>query len=316
MRPRDLVIVAAIGVLATLAGADALRSRGHEPAPVTAPATTETEPGESRATFDRVPAPGRIVFADGSCMLHEVDVASGRELPLPPIATLCDVWAAPRGEHVAYTAADEGRSLRIVSLNRPLVELGRGRNAVSVFWNPDGQLVAWCDIEGNSFALLLGEPRAQRLPSCPLGIAPNGFPVFRDPRGIRFGGRVVRTPSDVTSVSFGDGSMTLVLTDRIERRTAAGSSEISIPPRLSGRIPVVAPDGCAALYPVGGARIRIVDLCLDAAFDELEGTAAAWSPDGEWIGVVDRGDVVILDARRADRVVRWDVDARDVGWLG
>ena len=103
-RLRDALIVAAVAALAGVALADAVREDGEEPEPhaaaVTTAPTTEADPFRPRPG---VPAPGSIVVLDAAgCALRQIVVSSGQELPLPPIETGCELWAAPRGGLVAH----------------------------------------------------------------------------------------------------------------------------------------------------------------------------------------------------------------------
>lgn len=92
-----------------------------------------------------------------------------------------------------------------------------------------------------------------------------------------------------------------------------------MPEFLRGRPLVLAPDNCAALV-VHAELVALLDLGCFAGEDTeprpFVGHAAAWSPDGDWIAVAEGQTVAFHRVVGKSRFVRWNVEARDLAWLG
>lgn len=335
MRIRDLAIVAAVLALAVFAVADALRTDGAPPASPTIEAndgtndaaTTDTNDGARPESFAGIPAPGSLAFTDAEdCRLREVDVGTGLEFPLPRIPTSCELWAPPNGERLAYGLGGsfgDAVPFRFVDLNHSRRDLGAFQALFGfVTWSADGQRAAWCDNAREGFDYELGRD-ILRLARCPRAYTPAGEVAYVRGRRVLVDDRTVLTASGrVDHVSWGqDGSLALLLDGwRLERRQGTRvTHRANLPTRLRGRLPIMSPDNCAALFPVGGAEVHVVELCLESEIGPFRGTAAAWSPDGNWVAVADDDEIVFypFGRRAVERdVARWHASARELAWLG
>src|SRR5215203_2797453 len=156
MRPRDLLIVAAVLLVAGFAAADALRGLGGGSAapPPSAPAGTEgseaatTPPPRRIRGFTVGELPGRVVFTGETCVIQELDLPTGTIFPLPRLAGTCKLWSPRHSERLAYSLPSRRRSVvpfRIADLNHAYLDLGQFQARIdSIVWRPDGQRVAWC----------------------------------------------------------------------------------------------------------------------------------------------------------------------------
>ena len=354
---RDLAIVGAVVVLGGFAVADAFRANGGEsPREAGTTATSERRTSERRGsvpeTFAAVRAPGSLVFTDADdCRLREVSVATGTEFPLPPIATSCELWAPPAGERLAYGLGGSfgpAVPFRFVDLNHVRRDLGAFQALRGIIaWSGDGQRAGWCDHSGKGFDYELGR-ELRRVRGCPRAYAPDSRPISNDGSFLRgHRGRVFRSSGHVDLASFGrDGSLALLVDgERFERwQDGRRTASTPLPAPLAGRLPILSPDNCAALFQLGPS-IHLVELacfrgrnsftnvspdnCLDrrrvtiarcARFRSprtFVGTAAAWSPDGRWLAVAaDEGTVLFHRVVGRYDVVRWDASARALAWLG
>lgn len=321
-RIRDLLVVAGVVLIAGVALADAVRGDGGEAAPptTTAPAVTETAPPEPEE-FPGVTAPGSIVFLDAAgCAIRQVVVASGSELRLPRIETGCDLWAAPRGGRVAYALEGpdrEFRPFRFLDLARPAQRLGTFQTFSGVTWSGDGRRALWCHNSGRGFELELGASRPRMLPGCPVAFSPHGEPAYAEAERLVVDGRTVHAAGGmITFATWGrDRSLAVAVEggrlERVVRGEVAGSSEGAV----SGS-PLLAPDNCAAAFADGDAEIEIVGLCGEReATARLEGTAAAWSPDGNWLAVANGDEIVFHHLTGTLGTVRWPAEARALAWV-
>lgn len=329
MRARDLAIVGAVVLIAGFAAADALRSRGGgEPstAPTSTPETgTEAETGtieRELRQFEPVPAPGSIVFTDGDdCHLREVSVGTGLEFPFPRIVGDCRLWASPLGERIAYGLGGsfgEAVPFRFLDLNHPRRDLGAFQALFGfIAWSPDGQRAAWCDDSRTGYDYELGG-RLRELELCPRGYTPDSNVAYLDDRRLVSGGRTIFTaPAHIDAVSTGrDGSIAVSLDGgRIQRRHGGTlRQDMTLPRPLAGRPLVFAPDNCAALV-VRAALVHLVDVgCFRGPEASFSGTAAAWSPNGEWIAVADGDAIALHRVVGARPTVRWNAAARALAW--
>jgi hypothetical protein len=324
-RLRDALIVAAVLVLAGVAVADALRGDGDgsEPVPDTAsePARTETDPFRERPG---VPATGSLVVLDtAGCALRQIVVSSGQELPLPPLETGCELWAAPRGGLVAY--ALEGpygdfKPFRIVDLSHPDEPLGTYQAFTGVTWSADGQRVFWCHDPDSGFELAPRErtPEPRLLPGCPVAYAPGGRPAYAEGDRLVVDGATVLQASDaIVSAEWGrDDSLALLLAGGRLERIVDGEIVGRLLGAPTDRRPVLAPDSCAAAFASDAGRIELWNLCgAPTAGGTVEGTAAGWSPDGTWLAVAEDDEIVFYHQEGMLDAVRWPVGARALAWV-
>src|SRR5688500_6059229 len=112
MRPRDLLIVAAVLLVAGFAAADALRGLGGGSAapPPSAPTGTggeaaTTPPPRRVRGFTLGQLPGRLVFTGETCVIQELDLPTGTIFPLPRLAGTCKLWSPRTSERLAYSLA-------------------------------------------------------------------------------------------------------------------------------------------------------------------------------------------------------------------
>jgi hypothetical protein len=334
MHSRDIAIVAAVVLLAGFAVADALRSDDSAPTGTgSPPATTTASDADSEDEGEGFPGlglPGSLVFLAGDeCRVRQVSVASGNEFPLPDIPTGCAFSAPPTGSRLAYAVRESGDSagrsaFRFVSLNEPLRDLGSfDAPLAGVVWSADGQRAGWCDDAGTGFDYELGR-ELRELEQCPRGYTPEGQPVVAAgrrlllPGGTTFG----PAPRGIQAVRFGsDGSLALVLRGgTIERSDPRGDVTTAAVPRPIRRWPLLlSPDNCAVLG-VHRDIVALVDLgCfrgLGSPPEAFVGTAATWSPDGEWIAVAEGRTIAFHRVVGEYRIERWNVGVRGLVWLG
>lgn len=344
MRPRDLLIVASVLLLAGFAAADALRGLGGggAAAPATAPAGSQSGESVTAPPVRRVRGftlgrlPGRIVFTGETCVIHELDLPTGTIFPLPRLAGTCKLWSPPSSERLAYSLPSALRSVvpfRIVDLNHAHLDLGQFQARIdSLVWRPDGQRLAWCDARGKGRELEIGETVPADLLGCPAGYNTEaGELVYVQGRELRVGDRlVVRARGGIDAVSFGDnGSVALLVESRTiqsYRRTPSGylavAGEVGLAPPLQGRLPVFSPDNCGAFFRTPNSdqveRITVVDLgCLPGAGERsFPGHAAAWSPDGRWIAVAGRAAILFHAVDGRSDTIRFTTTATDLAWKG
>jgi WD40 repeat protein len=342
MRPRDLLIVAAVLLVAGFAAADALRGLGGSSSAVPPTAPTGTASGESvnappvrrirGFTVGRLP--GRIVFTGETCVIQELDLPTGTIFPLPRLAGTCKLWSPRNSERLAYSLRSALRSVvpfRIVDLNHAYLDLGQFQARIdSLVWRPDGQRVAWCDARGEGRELEVGETVPAELPGCPAGYTEVGNLVYVQGREVRVGGRVLlRARGGIDALSFGDdGSVALAVDGRaiqVYRRKAgqlSSAAEFGLAPPLQGRVPVFSPDNCGAFFRTPNAdrveRITVVDLgCLPRGGEQsFPGHAAAWSPDGRWIAVAARDAILFHAVDGGSDTIRFTTAATDLAWKG
>lgn len=340
MKGRDLLILAAVLLVAGFAAADALRSKGGS-APSTAaaraPTTTRAGPIRIQALQDlRARAfTGRIVFTDQGCTVREVDLASGTFFPLPPLRGGCVLASPPRTELIAFSLPANRRDVmpyRVVNLNIAARDLAsfRARNG-SVVWSPDGTRVAWCEPSGRGQEYEIGEePRS--LPGCPLAYTTDGRPAYLRERNLVVAGRtILHVDGRVTGLSFGtDGSLALVEdgTRVLLYGTEAGrpftlARKQRLPSGLRGLAPLFSPTNCSVAFRSAAtglsSTIEILDLgrCPPARrVRTFPGHAAAWSPDGRWLAVAGRTSITFHPIQGDGPTVRFEASAAALTWKG
>ncbi len=340
MRPRDLLIVAAVLLLAGFAAADSLRGLGGGRAAAPATESAPTERGESVTApsvrrirgFTLGRLPGRVVFTGETCVIQELDLPTGTIFPLPRLTGTCKIWSPRRSERLAYSLPSPLRAVvpfRIVDLNHAYLDLGQFQARIgSLVWAPSGERVAWCDPHGKGRELEIGATVPTELPHCPAGYTDTGELVYTQGRVVRVGEHfAVRASGGVDAVSFGDNGSIAVLVDgrSIESYSwnAHGDmavTRIGLAPPLQGRRPVFSPDNCGAFfrtpYDDRVERISIIDLgCLPGDGEQsFPGHAAAWSSDSRWIAVAGRGAILFHAVDGRSDTIRFTAVATDLAW--
>jgi hypothetical protein len=338
MKGRDLLILAAVLLIGGLAVADSFRgsafdaespATGTDSAPPPAPTPTdaldgvdpqpapEAPPGWPRGLLD-----GEVVFTDGrSCRVRVIALPGGRERPSSrPVLSSCDLWAAPATDRVAIglgPPSDDTVPFRFVDLARVGRNLGGYRALFGfVVWSPDGQRAAWCGRSRTGFDLEVGGA-ARRLPECPAAYTPEGEIAFARGNELVAGGRtLLRASGGITFVRFGsDRSVAVVVEGRRLERYRQGRLQqtLDLLPAYEGQTPVLSPDNCGALFGEGGI-IRVIDLgCLGPHFPAMPGTAAVWSPDGQWIASAGMTSIGFRPVSGGP-TVEWPAQASQLDW--
>jgi len=342
MRPRDLLIVAAVLLLAGFAAADALRGLGggRTALPPTAAAPNQSDESVTAPPVRRIRGftlgrlTGRLVFTGETCVIQELDLPTGTIFPLPRLAGSCKLWSPRLSERLAYSLPSAFRSaapFRIVDLNHAQVELGEFWARIdSLAWRPDGQRLTWCDARGVGHELEIGETVPADLPDCPVGYTDVGNLVYVQGRELRVGDRLLlRAQGGIDAMSFGDDGSVAVAVDgrtiKVYRRTGgqlSAAAEVGLAPPLQGRVPVFSPDNCGAFirtpYDDRVERISVIDLgCLPSGGEQsFPGRAAAWSPDGRWIAVAGRAAILFHAIDGRSDTIRFTAAATDLAWKG
>ena len=331
MRARDLLILAAVILLAGFAVADAIRGNGSSralPESETKPSTTvevdlNPPPELGRERFEAVPgAPGSVVFTEaGDCPVREVQVSVGDELPNAVPRSTCELWAAPVTPKVAVGIAPvrgDAVPFRFVDLSRGQRSLGTSTALFGFLtWSADGQRAAWCNERRVAIDLELGGSK-RRLRQCPAAYTPDGEVAFASGNRVVAGGRtILRASGTITFVRFGtDGSVAIGVEGRRVERYAGGRpvGGAALAGALEGRLPTFSPDNCAALVRSGNL-LRPLDLgCSRLGDRSFPGWAAAWSPDGRFLAAADQGELRFYDLETRRQVASWPVTALALAW--
>jgi hypothetical protein len=333
MRGRDLLILAAVLLVAGLALADTLRdetSGGGEQnaSPTTTEArtapTTTVDEDLGRAHFPFVPrGGGSIVLAQsGSCAIREFDLPTGLEFRNVVARSSCELWAAPVTAKVAVglgEAVGDAVPFRFIDLARPGRNLGSS-DALFGFlvWSDDGQRAAWCNGRHVGIDLELGEFR-HRLAGCPAAYTLGGRVALAEENRVVVDGETELTASGgITSVHYGsDGSIAVdVEGRRIERyRRGRLTDALDLPERFEGRMPNLSPDNCSAAFRADN-RIRILDVGCSRLGPQgtiFPGHAASWSPDGTSIAIGGATELTFYDLETGN-VVTWPIGAVSMVW--
>ena len=334
MKGRDLLILAAVVLVGGLAVADSLRSDGDirpaadEPATTATTATTAVPaPDEDlgRESFPAVPGAGGglVVTQAGSCAVREFDLPTGLEYRNVVARSTCELWAAPVTAKVAV-GISQGRSdavpFRFIDLARPGRNLGTSEALFGfLVWSPDGQRAAWCNRRQTAIDLEVGRSR-RLLPECPAGYTLEGEVLYATGDSLVVDDGTVLTASGmITAVNVGaDGSFGVVVEGRrIERYEGGELTDIfELGERLEGRLPVLSPDNCSAVFR-SGDRVQLLDVgCSRFAQSSplFPGHVATWSPDGRWLAVGGATDLTFYDLEGSRDPVAWDLGVVEIAW--
>jgi hypothetical protein len=343
MRPRDLLIVAAVLLVGGFAAADALRGDGEQEA---RPGTTQeatsspavepaTEPVETiRGSRPGVLA-GRLLFSDEACRVRELDLGRGELASYATVQSTCSIVAPPGGDapRAAVALPSPRRDVlpyRIVDLAQADPHLGSFRARTrSVVWSADGQRIAWCEQTGRGQELELGsEPRP--LPGCPIAYTPASDPVYARGRAVLVGGRkLLQASGSIEAISFTrEGSVAVAAggtrLDLYTTSDAAGlhlEREVVVPTGMRHLRTIFSPTHCHAALLSGefppSPTVFVVNLrpCpATLAPATFSGRAATWSPDGRWLAVAERRRVVAQPLFENTPAVTLGITATDVAW--
>jgi hypothetical protein len=329
LKGRDLAIVAAVVLLGGFALADALRGRGEGPRKSTAETTRTDRNGPEPQADAPVNWPsgrlhGTLVFTDADdCRVRVIGLGGGRERPTGDFPGLCDLWAAPIGQRIAYsTAGSTGDGVgwfTLVDLAHPNFDPRTFKGFVgNVLWSPDAQRVAWCDASGDGRELEIGDERPRRIARCPIAYDLNGRLAFAvDRRLVDEDGRtLLRERDPITYVDWGlDDSLLVVLVGgTIRRYDRSGSIEVIN--LFTDRDVVPSPDNCAVLYKDPG-RVHLADVgCAGMQSRSFIAFDAAWSPDGHWVAVANQEQIEFHEVFTGDERLVWPARARELYWRG
>ena len=332
MKPRDLVIVAAVVLLGGFALADALRSSGDDS---TAPAT-QSVPERRNGPEPQADAPedwpagrlqGTLVFTDEEdCRIRVIGLGGGRERPAGDLVGFCREWVAPIGQRLAYDTGgvrgSAGESFAVVDLRRAGVELGSFLNLVGdVLWSPDAQRIAWCTPNGAGQEFEIGTERPRSLERCPVAYSPEGQLVFSVGRKLVSEGRtIVVEQAPIVQAHWGqDASLLVVLADGTVRRYAGAGGLVDVQEISFSEAHELtpSPDNCAVAYFDAG-RIHFDNLGCYAGppSGAYIGLDASWSPDGRWLAVAGVDEIVFQQLVGGDERIVWPARARELFWRG
>ena len=331
MRPRDIALVGAVVAIAGFAAADALRGDGDPRARTGSArgATSTAGIGEDAGGLTPIPAKGSLVVAGGTnCLIRELRVATAAEMPAARIETACRISAAPVDRFVAFERGAAFGVFEVAHLGDPsrrrrLEAFTRG----DFVWSPDGRRVAWCDPFSRSGSeVVFPAGKIRQFSRCPLAYVSPSEPAFAHGRSLVVAGRRILTAGGrITAASFGrDGSVAVVAGGRIERWLDGRRRRVRELPRglLAGReygasaaAPLFSPDNCEALFELR-SEVRLVEVGCYVGRDDrsFDGTAAAWSPEGDWIAIGGGDGVAFYHLLATDEVARWPIDAQDLAW--
>jgi hypothetical protein len=187
-------------------------------------------------------------------------------------------------------------------------------------WSEDGQRAAWCNQRLEGIDLELGGTR-RRLPECPAAYTLDGEVAFaREDRLVTESRELLQASGGITNVHFGSDDSVAVVVDgtRIERYVDGRLADaLDLPERFQGRLPVLSPDNCSAAFR-SGDRIRILDVGCTAPSLALativDGHAASWAPNGEWLVVAGPTTVAFYNLVTGAEPVTWPVGAAQIIW--
>ena len=330
------------------AAADALRGvGGSAPSAQTTTARTTTTAPVVTAEVEPAPPPppgpknfprgvlsGSLVFTDAQdCRVRQLLLAQARERELPGLRGWCELWAPRRGPVIARGIGNVQRD----AVPFALVELDtrryiRGDSALFGFltWSFDGRRAAWCNQRGEGREFVLGRG-VRRLDECPNAYTTTGELVYALGHRLAIGQNVlVTTPGTITYVvTTRDGALVLQIEGRrlqvyrdagAARPFARLQEDMYLDEDIEGRIPIVSPNACAAVFRSPGdggdpPAVALVDLgCLGVQGRRIFGTNAVWSPDGKWLAVTEPAAIAFHEIGGRGRVLRWPASAAAFAW--
>ena len=336
MKGRDVLILAAVVLIGGFAVADGVRRLGgDEPAveeratsaATAATATTATGPDDElgRGSFPAVPgAGGGLVLTEaGSCAVREFDLPTGLEFRNVVSRSTCELWAAPVTAKVAVGIREprgDAVPFRFIDLARPGRNLGTSEALFGfLVWSPDGQRAAWCNRRRTAVDFDVGRGR-RLLDECPAAYTLENEVAFAvGDRLVVEDGTVLTASGVITLVNVGaDGSFGVVVEGRRIERYEGGelTDACDLGRRLEGRLPLLSPDNCSAVFRVAD-RMQLFDVgCSRFARSSplFPGHVAAWSPDGSWLAVGGATDLTFYDLEGRGDTVAWDVGVVEIAW--
>jgi hypothetical protein len=291
--------------------------------------TTRTERGpaplaEAPSDWPTGRIQGTLVFTDAEdCRARVIGLADGREQPRGNVVGLCDLWAAPVGQRIAYSVAGTTGPnfagwITFADLDEPDLRFRTYKHVVGdVLWSPDGRRAAWCEDSGMGLELEIGDARARRIARCPLAYTPDGRLASAVGRRLVVDGRTVLAQRDpITQAHWGDDeSLLVVLAGGTVRRydPDGGIASIGL---FTDRDVVASPDNCAVLYEEPG-RVHLADVgCFRGRALSAIAFDAAWSPDGEWVAVATPTQVEFHQVVGGGETLVWPARARELYWRG
>ncbi len=286
------------------------------------------------------------VGAEGSCGLRLVYLRNGEEARYPQDTMGCSLSAPPTGPAVAKSISDEpDETLRFRIIDpghsdRPFRDVSAREGRLS--WSLDGRRVLWCALGPRGYELEL--PRTIRdFRKCADGYTAGGERVYLRGRRLFVGNRLVleRRAAIDEAVWSANGSVGLVVGGRRLERWSEGRLDgaVVLPEGVAFSPTYFSRDNCAAvvlaatqvyLFDLGcfpardsfpsscGRRIARVLRCFPwftpSSFFGHNANLAAWSPDGNWIAVIEADAIVFHHVVGQYSSVRWEVRAATLAW--
>jgi hypothetical protein len=339
-------------VLAGVAVADAVRGGSAASPGPTVPAneTGEALSGPFVPQPGHLPGSLTVVAAE-SCRLATVDLAS--VLLHETGAAGCDVWASPDGELALVSASRRGSryELWLAELGdspRLLRLIGPARGEPS--WAGDGTRVAWCTPVGDTRVLDLASGDERAVAGCLPRLAPDGSVLtrgdrFDSPSVLRDGAPVLgerelargfgRETGRIDVLGIGqraDGLVAVAVasqggssTDAVlelwrdRRLVASHPLPLRVVPGIGafGELLRFSPTGDE--LAVGFSRpafgLMVLDLRSGRVVREMSPTRGfAWSPDGRWLAIATRTEILIVGTVREEATYVLPLAAGALAW--
>jgi WD40 repeat protein len=292
------------------------------------------------------------VVVDAGCRVRTLDLAT--VILRAAGTASCDLWAAPGGGLAVVSAARQGSrfELWLAQLGESpslILRLGPARGEPS--WSSDGTLVAWCSLRGVTLVLDLRDDSEREVPGCSPRFAPDGSLLTLPDRPVSSAvlrdGRPVLRAADLAR-GFGDSRPARVDVLDVDQDTGGrlavsvasvgvGARRIVLELWRDGRLvgtrplPARVVPGVGALgellrfsptgaeLAIGFARpafgLMILDLRSDRVVrEESPARGFAWSPDGRWLAVATRQEIVIAGAVRTETAYVLPLTADALAW--
>jgi hypothetical protein len=286
-----------------------------------------------------------------ACPLRLVYLATGEEGRFPQDTLGCSVSAPRRGSAVAKSIGDEltptnELRYRIIDpdhAERPFHEVWARDGRLS--WTLDGGRVLWCLGPGGR-ELELGR-MFHSFRKCANGYTADGERFYLRGRRLVVGDRLVlERPAAIDEAVWStNGSVALVVGGRrLERWDDGGLDGVAVLPEGFAFSPTYfSPDNCAAIVLAPTQEVYLIDLgcfrgrdpsaiesgpcgrrvsrivrCFPwfrpSSFFGHNANLGTWSPDGNWIAVVEADAIVFHRVVGQYASVRWGVRAATLAW--